>query len=249
MPRLVSRFFKLPPWLQRQSQGVANCYTCDRLVSLATPTCIHCGARQPGLWGYSRALRHLHHQQGFLALVTWGCVALYGLTLLVNLRGVRTELPFEILVPDLESLLMFGATGEIPLFKMGRWWTVLTAAWLHGHVFHLGFNLGWIRYLTPLVTEVYGIARMVVLYTGSAITAALLSSVVAHYGTALPPLLQGAYVSVGASGSLFGLFGALVAYGRQTQRKALQDTIALYAGLGFILGFALGSVDNWGHLG
>lgn len=247
---VIPRFLlKLTPWLQRQTEGVANCYACDRLVSVAASTCIHCGTQQPGLWGYGRQYRQFRHQQGFVALVTWGCVALYALTLLVNLRGVRTALPFEILVPDLESLLMFGATGEIPLFTRGSWWTVFTAAWLHGHIFHLGFNLGWIRYLTPLVMEFYGAARMVVLYTGSAVTAALLSSLVAHYGTRLPQLLQGAYISVGASGALFGLFGALVAYGQQTGRKTLQNTIALYAGLGFILGFSFGSVDNWGHLG
>jgi len=228
---------------------VVNCYACQKLVSITAPTCTHCGSQQPGLWGYGRHFRKFHHQGGFLALITWGCVALYLLTLLVNVRGVRTEMPLEILVPDTSSLLMFGATGEIPLFTLHRWWTLLTAAWLHGHVFHLGFNLGWIRYLMPLALDFYGAARLVVLYTGSAIVAALLSSVVAHYGSGLPPLLQGAYISVGASGALFGLFGALVAHGRQTGSKALEETMALYAGLGFILGFTLGSVDNWAHLG
>jgi rhomboid protease GluP len=239
----------LPPWWQRQTQGIVPCYACQRLVPVDAGHCWCCGTLHPALGGYGHLWGHISQTSVLVEGVTWGCGALYGLSLLLDPQGITTRLPLEILVPSVDSLLDLGATGAIPLFEGDRGWTVLTAAWLHGHVFHLGFNLAWIRYLMPLGVQCYGCARLMGIYTGSAIAAALLSSSVAQFLTHLPPLLQGAHISVGASGALFGLLGALVAHGRYTGHKSLEKTMGLYALVGILLGFFMGSVDNWGHLG
>ena len=43
--------------------------------------------------------------------------------------------------PGNESLFVLGASGALPVFGYGRWWTVLSASWLHGSVLHIVFNM------------------------------------------------------------------------------------------------------------
>ena len=49
--------------------------------------------------------------------------------------------------------------------RQGRWWTVLSAGWLHGGALHILFNMMWVRQLGPAVEDMYGGARMVIIYT------------------------------------------------------------------------------------
>ena len=46
-----------------------------------------------------------------------------------------------------------------------RWWTVLSAGWLHGSLLHIIFNMMWVRDLGPVVADMYGPGRMVIIYT------------------------------------------------------------------------------------
>jgi rhomboid protease GluP len=235
--------------LERRTSGAVNCYACEKLVSVDAEKCVHCGAENPGLWGYAHILHRFKYNYGFANLITWTCIALYGLTLLTDSGGITNQLPYNILAPSGWSLIVFGATGAYPCFLLGRWWTVLSAEWLHGNLFHIGFNLAWLQYLVPLAIDAYGAARLVILYTVSGCTASVLSTFVAAFLPNLPPLLQGAGVSVGASGALFGLFGALVVYGQKMGRETFKQQILIYAAVGFFGGFVMGNVDNWGHLG
>ena len=85
---------------------------------------------------------------------------------------------------------MFGASGAIPVFGYGRWWTILSAGWLHGGALHILFNMMWVRQIGPAVADIYGAGRMVIIYTVSCATGFLLSSFMGAY---LPiPFLGGA---------------------------------------------------------
>ena len=53
-------------------------------------------------------------------------------------------------------LFLLGASGALPVFRLDRWWTVLTAGWLHAGVLHILFNVLWIRQLGPAVADLYG---------------------------------------------------------------------------------------------
>lgn len=211
--------------------------------------CPDCGQSHPGLWGYARPLRRLGADFGFFKVVSLGCIALYLVTLLVDIPGVRSEGALRILAPSSYSLALFGATGSIPVFEWGRWWTVLSSGWLHGDLWHLCFNLVWLHYLSPLVANGYGAGRLITIYTLTTITSSVLTSVVAQYWTSLPDFFQGANLSVGASGGVFGLLGALVIYGQRSgHQQVLQQALTLSV-LSFVLGAFVGRVDNWGHLG
>jgi rhomboid protease GluP len=215
---------------------------------VADDRCYHCGRRNPGLWGYAPVLRRLGNDMGFVPFVTGTTIVVYVLTLLwsggrIGMRG------FDFLAPSGCSLLRFGASGEIPVFLLDRWWTVLSASWLHGSALHILFNVLWIRQLAPEVGELYGPGRMAIIYTIAGACGFVLSSAAAHYLPPLPLLSSGAGLTVGASAAIFGLLGALVYYGRRTGSHVVHSQAVYWAVMLFIFGVVMSGVDNYAHVG
>ena len=145
---------------KRQTSGSVICTSCGTLVGVNDAVCYNCNRRNPGLWGYAPAFRRLGQDLGFVPLVMGGTITLYVLSLLLSGGGLQT-----MLAPSSRVLLLLGASGSVPVFDLGRWWTVLTAGWLHAGVLHILFNVLWIRQLAPAVAELYGPGRMVIVYT------------------------------------------------------------------------------------
>jgi rhomboid protease GluP len=154
----------------------------------------------------------------------------------------------SILSPSTKSLFLLGASGAIPVFRYDRWWTVLSAGWLHANLLHIFFNLLWLRQLAPAVSELYGASRAFVIYTAASIVGFLLSSLAGYifYGI---PVIGGAAFTVGASASIFGLLGALVHYGRRGGSSHISSQAMTYAVVLFLFGFIMSNVDNYAHLG
>src|SRR4029450_5035419 len=121
---------------------------------------------------------------------------------------------FSLLGPNQVATMMLGVSGAYPVFVYGRWWSILSAGWLHGGALHILFNMMWIRDLGPPVADLFGGARLVIIYTVSSACGFLLSSVM---GRILPgvPLLGGAFATLGASAAICGLVGALLHYGNR----------------------------------
>lgn len=222
--------------LGRKREGSVVCRSCGRLVGVNDPECFTCGARNPGLWGWAPVLQRLGGDLGFVSIVTWGCVALYLLMLVYDPGGIQSG-GMSLLGPSTRSAVVFGASGSVPVFGFGRWWTLLSAAWLHGGVLHILFNLMWVRQLGPVTASVYGPSRLVLIYTVSSITGFLFSSV------------AGIQLTLGASAPLFGLFGALVWAGRRTGSSELGRQALIYAGVLMLFGFIWPGVDNFAHIG
>jgi rhomboid protease GluP len=227
--------------------GSVICPSCGYLVGARDRECLNCGRRNPGIWGFAPLLRKLGTDLGFVSIVTWACVALYVAPLLFDPRGIGMN-GLDILAPSGRSLLIFGASGAIPVFVYGRWWTVLSAAWLHGNLLHILFNMMWVRQLAPATTELYGASRCVIIYTIASITGFLLSSS-AGFFFAHTPLLRGAGFTLGASAPIFGLLGALVVYGRRGGSSLISSQAMTYAIILFVFGFIMPNVDNYAHLG
>jgi membrane associated rhomboid family serine protease len=228
--------------LRRQRTGSTVCPSCGRLVGVNDERCFNCGRRNPGMWGFTSALRRLGSDAGFTELVMGGTILLYGACLIAG--GVQQGGGlFNLLSPNQRALFAFGASGAYPVFYLGRWWTVLSAGWLHASLLHIFFNLLWVRQLAPAVAELYGPSRMVILYTVSSVTGFLLSSAVGLLG-----LFGAGGITVGASAAIFGLLGALVHYGRRGS-NAVGSQAWSYAIVLFLFGFFMRGVDNWAHLG
>jgi rhomboid protease GluP len=109
-------------------------------------------------------------------------------------------------------------------------------------------NMLWVRDLAPVTASLYGPGRTILIYVGAGVSGFAATSVA---GAFLPniPFLSGAGLTVGASASLFGLFGALVYYGRRTGSRAVSDAGLQYALMLGVFGFILPGIDNWAHAG
>lgn len=235
--------------LRRQRSGSVVCPSCGKLVGINDEKCLNCGRRNPGMWGFTPLFRRLGQDFGFTGAVIGGCVALYAAALLLDPAGMGSGALFSLLSPTTRSLFVLGASGAIPVFELGRWWTVLSAAWLHGGLLHILFNMLWVRQLAPETAEAYGPARMVIIYTLSGVSGFLTSSLVGHYLYFLPSFLGGARFTVGASASIFGLLGAIVHYGRRRGSSAVGRQALSYAMVLGLFGFVMPGIDNWAHLG
>ncbi len=228
---------------KRQKTGAVLCSGCGKLVGVNDDVCLNCGRRNPGMWGFAPLLRHLRFAMAFESVVIGACSALYIATLLVDPGHVQISgggLSF--LAPSVESLFKFGASGAAPVFGYGRWWTVLSAGWLHANLLHIVFNMLWVRQLGPAAVEFYGASRTIVIYTVACVAGFLLSSTAGLF-------FGGAGFTLGASAPIFGLFGALVYYGQRTGSSLIRGQALTYAVILFIFGFVMPGIDNYAHAG
>jgi membrane associated rhomboid family serine protease len=114
---------------------------------------------------------------------------------------------------------------------------LFTVALVHGGLTHLFFNMFSLLVLGNPIEAALGKARFLVIFFASLLTGSLASIY----------LTNELYVSVGASGAIFGLFGAFIAM-RNRISEGARD-IYVIVGLNFVFGFILGGVDWRAHLG
>jgi len=224
------------------------CTSCGVLVGVNDDTCYNCGRRNPGLWGFAPALRALGGDLGFTPFVIGGCVVLYVLTLIASQGNIGMGGLFSMMSPNLRALFLFGASGATPVFDAGRWWTVLSAAWLHGGLLHILFNMLSLRQLAPSIAELYGPGRMIIIYTAGSVVGFALSSFAGEY---LPPILffRGSQITVGASASIAGLIGAVLAYGHRSGSSHARSYALNSIVMILLMGFFLPVIDNYAHAG
>jgi rhomboid protease GluP len=139
------------------------------------------------------------------------------------------------------SVIEAGANG--PEVLQGEWWRLVTSMFLHGGFIHLFLN-GWALYqLGTLFELLMGSARLLMVYFLTGIAGSLASA-----------FITGNH-SVGASGAIFGLMGALIAFllkhrdNLTPQAKSLLMQLLLWAGINVFLGFSTPGIDNAAHLG
>jgi rhomboid protease GluP len=225
------------------------CPSCGSLVGVRDDKCYSCGRSNPGLWGFGPALRSIGADFSFSNVVIGACVTLFAATLLMSGNAIGMNGIMSMLSPSTQVLFIFGASGSEPVFRYGRWWTVLSAGWLHASLLHIFMNMYWVRQMGPAMTEMLGPARTVIIYTVGGVAGFALSS---FAGAFLPPIpfLHGAGFTVGASAPVFGLIGALYHYGRTTSSAAKQmaQSIIIQA---VLFGLVMGNmgIDNFAHLG
>ena len=230
--------------LKRQRTGSVLCTSCGVLVGVNDATCYNCGRRNPGLWGFAPAVRSLGSDLGFTPFIVGACGVIY------VLAWALSGAPFGgMLAPSGRVQNYLGWSGAFPVFVEGRWYTLLTAGWLHGNLLHIGFNMLGVWQLLPSIAELYGPGRTVIIYTLAGVGGFLLSSIIGFLAPGLPFL--GAPYTVGASAAIFGLIGAAAYYGaRSGSRLASSQAWSYGISMGvysFILGG--GMVDNAAHIG
>jgi membrane associated rhomboid family serine protease len=224
----------------RKTSGSILCPSCGRLTNADAAVCLVCGRRNPGMWGFAGPLGRLFRRRRFTDVITVACIVLYIASLVMDPRAALSPRGiFDAFSPGVEALFNLGAAGSIP-WSLGRWWTLVTAIYLHGGLLHIIFNVLWIRQLGPAVEELYGPARMVSICTISGAVGFLASNMLGHAFT------------IGASGSIFGLLGAIVAFGQKrggTFGMMVLRQYGQWALILFIFGFFMPGVNNVAHAG
>jgi rhomboid protease GluP len=234
----------------RQKTGSVVCASCGSLVGVNDATCYTCGRRNPGLWGFGPVLRRFGNDFGFTTVIVYGCITLFALELVLTVLtggNLFAGSVFSMLGPNDFAAEALGMAGAVPVFYQHRWWTVLSAGWLHAGALHILFNMMGVRQLGPAVEDLYGGARMVIIYTLSCVTGFLLSSVLARYA-AIPFFSHGFY-TLGASAPIFGLLGALVYYGRRGGSSLVRSQAMSYVVTMAVFGLIMPGIDNAAHLG
>jgi rhomboid protease GluP len=235
----------------RQKTGSVVCASCGSLVGVNDDKCYTCGRRNPGLWGFGPVLRRFGNDMGFVQLVIYGCVTMYGISLVLSMafgQGIMSGSLFNLLGPGSLAAFVLGESGASPVFRFGRWWTILSAGWLHGGALHILFNVMWIRQLGPVVADIFGAARMIIIYTIAGAAGFLLSSLTGYYLAGVPFIGYGS-ATLGASAPIFGLLGALVHYGRRGGSSLIRSEAWGYAVSIFVFGLIMPGVDNSAHAG
>ncbi len=228
----------------RKREGSLLCPSCGQLVGVNDDRCLSCGRLRPGMWGFAHLLRTDSPDMGFTQLIFWACGALY-----LACLAVQPEAISGMFSPGGSAVARFGASGAWPVFGLGRWWTVLSAGWLHGSVLHIAFNMMAVRDLVPLTAHLYGPARTVIIYTTASVVGFVASSSAFVFLPFLPDALRGERLTLGASAAVFGLIGALLYYGRRGGSAMIGEAAKRWAIGGLIFGFVVPGIDNWAHLG
>jgi rhomboid protease GluP len=145
--------------------------------------------------------------------------------------------------PGAESLRWGANFGEYTL--SGEWWRLLTNIFQHGSVLHIGFNMWCLWNLGQLCESLYGRWTYVAIYLTCGLGASLASA-------AWHPWVH----SVGASGAIFGLAGALIAAFKlgefSVPRSALAATLkslGSFVVYNLIFGAIIPGIDNTAHIG
>lgn len=228
----------------RQKWGSLVCPSCGTLVGVQDERCLACGRWNPGMWGFGPLFTRLGRDMGFTPFVMGACVVLYLASIFADTRSLHTGGIMSFLSPGIPSLFLLGASGPVPVFGYGRWWTLLTAGWLHGSLLHIVFNMMSLRNVADPVAEFYGANRMVIIYTVAGVTGFAASTF-----SGVLPGLHGARFTVGASASICGLIGSLFYYGRRAGSRGVSDQAKQWIIAILIFGFIMPGIDNWAHIG
>ncbi|MDO5003838.1 MAG: rhomboid family intramembrane serine protease [bacterium] len=125
--------------------------------------------------------------------------------------------------------------------RNGQIYRLLTGAFLHANIIHLGFNCYALYVIGTQLESFLGKLKYLGVYLFSALTGSLLSM-----------LFLGNGASIGASGAIFGLMGSLVYFGyhyRVYLGTALKSQIIPLIVINLLLGFMLNDVDIAAHIG
>jgi rhomboid protease GluP len=146
--------------------------------------------------------------------------------------------------PAGQDLVHWGANYG-PYTTSGQWWRLLTCVFIHGGLLHIAFNMWCLWDLGRLAESVYGHWTFAAVYLTTGLAASLTSLI--H---------NPAVLSVGASGAIFGIAGALIAsfyLGEFSLPRAaisgMLRSVVVFVGYNLVFGAVIARTDNAAHIG
>jgi rhomboid protease GluP len=172
----------------------------------------------------------------------WAMWVVMGLCAAVWVANVASGM--SPLQPNAEQLYRWGANSASGV-QGGEWWRLVTAMFLHGGILHLGLNMYALLEAGLMLTRLFGNRGFLVIYLGAGLVGNALSL---HYAGQ-------AGVSVGASGAVFGVAGALLAAVIRLRGKfPMGRSKQMLTSLGIFIFYSLAygmkqGIDNAAHTG
>jgi rhomboid protease GluP len=165
--------------------------------------------------------------------------------------GKKTIIATYILIAINLVIFLLSESGVLDKINFGvnknfivyghEYYRLITAAFFHVGILHLTCNMYSLYVIGTQIETLLGKAKFLIIYFISALTASLLSAV-----------LSGSGLSVGASGAIFGLLGALVYFGyhyRLYLGNSLIYNVVPIIILNLVIGFSFTNIDNFAHIG
>ncbi len=140
---------------------------------------------------------------------------------------------------DTSTLIKYGAKFN-PLILEGEWWRFFTPIILHIGVLHLLMNTVSLYYLGTIIERIFGKWRFLLIY------------LIAGFGGSIASFIFSPSISAGASGAIYGLFGALLYFGVIFPKlffRTMGFNILIILGINLMFGFSMPSIDMAGHIG
>jgi rhomboid protease GluP len=218
------------------------CPNCRKLISSDEPVCPYCGLNRPGMHNAVGFIRSLFFNFDPVKTIIYTNIVFYIFALLLNPGSMLSGRGgiFDLLSPSMSSLFNLGATGTMPVFQYHRFWSLISASFLHGSILHIIFNMMALAQLGPFVLREFGASRFLNIY------------ILAGVGGYLASLIFGVRFTIGASASICGLIGAIIYYGKS--RGGYYGEAIYKQAIGWVIGLAvfgiiISGINNWAHGG
>ena len=219
-----------------------NCVECNHLMLLSDQKCGRCGAQQlQPAWLLKLTQQYKVDAELVIPFIVGLCLLGY----LVQIKlggsffgGIGDQYDVS------RRILITG--GVLPLrieqyCNLEHAWRLFTYTCVHGNLMHIGFNMVALIQIGPLVARTFGFSRTLFIWVFSGITAIL-----------LPGLIMPIGLTVGASGSVFGLIGVAMVFGHRVgtpQGLFIRNKMIEWTVFCTLFGMMMGGVAHSAHFG
>ena len=227
---------------EKQQPRPKLCPACGALVGINTTRCHECGASlRFSLAALSKQLSGIFGENETPVTTTLlvANILMLGVSWALTMQAGEAGGLHTLTGMSGEASYRLGASHPYGIFVQHEWWRVVTAMFLHGGLIHIGFNMMSLLQLGPALEELYGSPRYLFLYVVTGAFGFLASALTGHF-------------SLGASGALLGLVGAMLAvttkrggaFMRDLRSRLITSVVILFA-IGFLGSFG---IDNTAHM-
>ena len=229
---------------EQQQPRPKICPACGALVGINTTRCHECGASlRFSLAALSKKLSGVfgENETPVTSALLVANILMLGISWVLTAQAGEAGGLHTLFGMNGKASYQLGASLPFAfLVQNHQWWRLVTAMFLHGGLIHIGFNMMNLMQLGPALEELYGSGRYLFLYVFTGALGFVASALTGHF-------------SVGASGALLGLIGAMLAittkrggaFMRDLRSRLITSVVILFA-IGLWGGFG---IDNMAHMG
>lgn len=143
---------------------------------------------------------------------------------------------------NIDSRVLIGMGAKVNvLINHGQIWRLITCTFLHGGLAHIAFNMFALNIVGKDIEYAFGKVKYIIIYFAAGLGGSIFSYIFSPNS-----------ISVGASGAIFGLLGAMLAYGyinRSKIGKSYMKNIFKVIVINIVIGITISNIDNWAHIG